>query len=126
MVSHALFSSNSCSFLNAQHYCGKKYKNVTIFDRAYLRPGEKFAGPRIVTEVSSRFKRRLEAPFLSLFQIDSTTFITPDHHAEIDDVANILIWLESQDVTRNTSIRNLQDLKGDLLKQNIFSRPEVE
>jgi len=102
LVGHVLFSSNSCWILDAQHYCGRKYENVPIFDRARLRPGDKFAGPCIVTEVSSWFECRLEAPFLFLFlfQIDSTTFIIPDHHAEIDDVANTLIWPESQNVTR--------------------------
>jgi len=109
LVGHALFSSSSCWILDAQHYCGRKYENVPIFDRAHLRPGDKFAGPCIVTEVSSWFECRLEAPFLFLFQIDSTTFIIPDHHAEIDDVANILIWPESQNVTRTTVPKTISD-----------------
>ena len=49
---------------------------------------------------------------LSLVQNDSTTFITPDHHAEIDDVANILIWPEvsrSENVTRATVPKAILD-----------------
>ncbi|KXN87731.1 5-oxoprolinase [Leucoagaricus sp. SymC.cos] len=56
------------------YYGGRKYENVPIFDRARLRLGDMLSGPCIVTET------------------DSTTFVTPGHRAEIDDVANILIW----------------------------------
>ncbi|KAF5357830.1 hypothetical protein D9756_001803 [Leucocoprinus leucothites] len=62
------------------HYRGKKYDSVPIFDRARLRLGDILSGPCIITET------------------DSTTFITPDHQAEIDDVANILIWPQGGEV----------------------------
>jgi len=52
LVGHALSSSDSCLTLDAQHYSGRKYEDVPIFDRAHLLPGDKFAGPCIVTEVS--------------------------------------------------------------------------
>ncbi|KAF9451234.1 hypothetical protein P691DRAFT_797109 [Macrolepiota fuliginosa MF-IS2] len=68
------------------YYGGKKYNDVPIFDRSRLRLGDVLSGPCIVTEP------------------DSTTFISPVHRAEIDDVVNILIWPQtsgSEGVPRN-------------------------
>ncbi|KAJ3567129.1 hypothetical protein NP233_g6572 [Leucocoprinus birnbaumii] len=71
------------------HYRGKKYDGVPIFDRARLCLGDMLSGPCIVTET------------------DSTTFITPGHRAEIDQVANILIWPQADSPDPNVS-RSLQ------------------
>jgi N-methylhydantoinase A len=55
-------------------YADGAWQDGYIYDRGKLKPGNKVAGPAIVTEM------------------DSTTVILPDHVGVIDDVGNILIW----------------------------------
>jgi len=55
-------------------YADGDWRDGYIYDRAKLRPGNRVAGPAIVTEM------------------DSTTVILPDHVGIVDDVGNILIW----------------------------------
>ncbi|TFK42837.1 Hydantoinase/oxoprolinase-domain-containing protein [Crucibulum laeve] len=55
-------------------HAGHKLADVPIFDRSILRAGDCMSGPCIISE------------------LDSNTFITPFHRAEIDHVGNILIW----------------------------------
>lgn len=50
------------------------YTNVSIYDRARLLFGHSISGPAIITEM------------------DSNTFVHPDHRAEIDRLGNILLW----------------------------------
>ncbi len=45
-----------------------------IYDRYALRPGDRIAGPAVIT------------------QNDSTTLILPGHHGDVDAYENILIW----------------------------------
>ncbi len=55
-------------------YADGSWREGFIYDRGKLQPGNRVAGPAIVTEM------------------DSTTVILPDHVGIIDDVGNILIW----------------------------------
>lgn len=55
-------------------YADGAWREGYIYDRAKLKPGNKVAGPAVVTEM------------------DSTSVILPDHVGVIDDVGNILIW----------------------------------
>ncbi|HEY6630262.1 MAG TPA: hydantoinase/oxoprolinase family protein [Rhizobiaceae bacterium] len=55
-------------------YADGEWREGHIYDRARLKPGNRVAGPAIVTEM------------------DSTTVILPDHIGIVDDVGNILIW----------------------------------
>ncbi|KAF8892688.1 Hydantoinase/oxoprolinase-domain-containing protein [Infundibulicybe gibba] len=56
------------------YYGSHHFAKVPIWDRSLLSAGDKLSGPCIITE------------------LDSTTFITPFHAAEIDTLGNILIW----------------------------------
>ncbi|HNU08438.1 MAG TPA: hypothetical protein PKO33_11785, partial [Pyrinomonadaceae bacterium] len=50
--------------------------NPPIYDREKLKPGNRIAGPAIIT------------------QKDSTTVILPDHHGKVDEYLNILIYAD--------------------------------
>ncbi|KAF7777449.1 hypothetical protein Agabi119p4_3521 [Agaricus bisporus var. burnettii] len=60
--------------LTSLYYGGRKYDEVPIIDRDRLRSGNVLKGPCVI------------------YETDSTTFLAPGHRAEIDHVANILIW----------------------------------
>ncbi|MEM8801422.1 MAG: hydantoinase/oxoprolinase family protein [Pseudomonadota bacterium] len=60
-------------------YEGGQWCEAWIYDRAELHPGNRIAGPAVVTEM------------------DSTSVILPDHVGVVDTVGNILIWPESHE-----------------------------
>jgi len=55
-------------------YADGEWREGYIYDRGRLKPGNRVAGPAIVTEM------------------DATTVILPDHVGIVDEVGNILIW----------------------------------
>ena len=55
-------------------YADGAWHEAKIYDRSKLSPGDRVAGPAIVTEM------------------DSTSLILPGHVGVIDAVGNILIW----------------------------------
>lgn len=75
------------------HFEGKSLDAV-FWDRALLLPGHRLQGPCVVTEM------------------DSNTFVHPDHWAEVDEVGNLLLWPverrerqeSKQDITREEAV----------------------
>jgi len=56
----------------ALHYRGKSYR-ASVFDRAFLLPGNKMKGPALIADA------------------ESTTFLPPDYELEVDGFLNLII-----------------------------------
>ena len=62
-----------CVIHESKFYHDSMWHDIKIYDRSRLSAGMSIAGPAIVSEM------------------DSTTVILPDHHANIDQVGNLII-----------------------------------